>query len=90
MAQLDETTRPASGRALMDQGRDALASLGRSAEGKAKEIVAASRGKIDEIKKKSLEDLYEDTKGFIRQNPGKSLLGGLAVGFLLGRVFRRR
>jgi ElaB/YqjD/DUF883 family membrane-anchored ribosome-binding protein len=72
------------------QGRETVASLGSVVKDKAESLLDASRQTFDNLRKKSLEDLYEDTKGFVRHNPGKSLLGGLAVGFLLGTFFRRR
>lgn len=37
-----------------------------------------------------LQALNERVKGFIRENPGTSLLGAAAVGFLLGRWASRR
>ena len=53
-----------------------------------KSIIEEVKGYED--KKKSLEDLYDDTKDWVRQNPGKTLAGALATGFLIGRFLRRR
>ena len=44
----------------------------------------------DELKKKNIEDLYRDTSGWVRTNPGKTLMGALATGFVLGWLLRRR
>ncbi len=90
MAEADTAGRTASDRPASEPFRDALSSLGTAAREKAKELAAVSKAKIDEVKKKSLEELYNDTKTYIRENPGKTLLGALAAGFILGRLFRRR
>jgi len=66
-----------------------LSSIGQTAERTVKEFADASREKFDAIKKKSLEDLYGDTKDWVRQNPGKTLAGALATCFLIGRFLLR-
>jgi ElaB/YqjD/DUF883 family membrane-anchored ribosome-binding protein len=70
--------------------QDVLTSVGDAAARKAREFAEASREKLDEIKKKSLEDLYHDSKEWVKANPGKTLLGALAAGYLIGRLLRRR
>jgi ElaB/YqjD/DUF883 family membrane-anchored ribosome-binding protein len=70
--------------------QDVFASVGDAASRKAREVADASREKFDEIKKKSLEDLYLDTKEWVKANPGKTLIGALAAGYILGRLLRRR
>lgn len=88
MAQLDRET--PSGATPFEQTRATLSSFGADAAEKVKEVVAASREKMEILKKKNLEELYTDAKTFVRENPGKSLVGGLIAGFLLGRLLRRR
>jgi ElaB/YqjD/DUF883 family membrane-anchored ribosome-binding protein len=61
-----------------------------AAEEKIREFVDSSREQIDALKKKSLEDVYRDARAYIRENPGKTLLGALVAGFLLGKILRRR
>jgi ElaB/YqjD/DUF883 family membrane-anchored ribosome-binding protein len=90
MSQADSAGRPAGDRAAADHLKEAFASAGSAAREKAREIVDASRTKLDEMKKKSLEELYGDAKAYIRENPGKTLVGALVAGFLLGRLLRRR
>jgi len=90
MAQFEREVRREPDPSPLDHGREFVSSLGHVVKDKAENLLDASRQTIDSLKKKSLEDLYKDAKGFVRQNPGKSLLGGLAVGFLLGTIFRRR
>ena len=90
MTQADSAGREATGGSPPEPIREALSSLGNAAGDKARELLTASREKIDQIRKKSLEEIYDDTKNFIRENPGKSLLGALAAGFILGRILRRR
>jgi len=70
--------------------QDVLTSVGDAAARKAREFAEASREKLDEIKKKSLEDLYEEGLAWAKANPGKTLLGALAAGYILGRLLRRR
>jgi ElaB/YqjD/DUF883 family membrane-anchored ribosome-binding protein len=69
---------------------DVLTSVGDAAARKARELAEVSREKLDEIKKKSLEDLYHDSKEWVKANPGKTLVAALAAGYLLGRLLRRR
>jgi ElaB/YqjD/DUF883 family membrane-anchored ribosome-binding protein len=90
MTQADSAGREATGGSASEPIRETLSSLGDAAGDKAREILSASREKIDQIRNKSLEEIYDDAKNFIRENPGKSLLGALAAGFILGRIFRRR
>jgi len=67
-----------------------FSSLGETADRKLNELADTSRQKLEEIKKKNLEDLYGDTKGWMVSNPGKTLLGAAATGFLVGWLLRRR
>jgi len=90
MTPADTVEREPSERPVAEPVREVLSSLGSTAREKARELAAASRVKLDEIKKKSLEDLYNDTRTFVRENPGKTLLGALAAGFILGKLLRRR
>ena len=70
--------------------QNVMASLGENADRKFNELADASRQKFDELKKKNIEDLYRDTSGWVRTNPGKTLMGALATGFVLGWLLRRR
>jgi ElaB/YqjD/DUF883 family membrane-anchored ribosome-binding protein len=90
MTPADTAGREPSERPVAEPIREVLASLGNAAREKGRELAAASGVKLDEIKKKSLEDLYNDTRTYIRENPGKTVLGALAAGFILGRLLRRR
>jgi len=90
MTQTDVPGRTPPGRSAPEPVREAFSSLGSAAEQKAKELLTVSREKLDQMRKKSLEDLYNDTRTYIRENPGKSLLGALAAGFILGKILRRR
>jgi hypothetical protein len=46
------------------------------------------RPQIDEAKRR-LSSLDQTVTGYIKENPGKCLLGALAVGFLIGKIARR-
>ena len=67
-----------------------FSSLGESADKKLHELADSSKQTLEEIKKKNLEELYRDTKGWVSHNPGKTLMGAAATGFLLGWLFRRK
>jgi ElaB/YqjD/DUF883 family membrane-anchored ribosome-binding protein len=90
MAEAETAGRKTSRHPDQEPVREILTSVGGAAREKARELADLSRAKLEEIKKKSLEELFDDTKKYIRENPGKTLLGALAAGFLLGRLLRRR
>ncbi|MBI2876066.1 MAG: hypothetical protein HYY20_04225 [Candidatus Tectomicrobia bacterium] len=60
-----------------------------AAWGRAGEAVSKAGDAVSRIREGSLTDLYKDTKEYVRDYPGPSLLVALAVGYLLGVVFRR-
>ena len=67
-----------------------FSSIGESADRKLHELTDTSRKTLNNIKRKSLEELYRDTKGWVRKNPGKTLVGTMATGVLIGWLLRRR
>ena len=69
---------------------EVFSSLGQTADRKLHELADTSRQKLEEMKKKNLEDLYRDTRGWMSSNPGKTLMGAAATGFLIGWLLRRR
>jgi ElaB/YqjD/DUF883 family membrane-anchored ribosome-binding protein len=54
----------------------------------AKELEDRFRPQIEEAKKK-VSDLNDRAVDYIKANPGKSLLGALAAGYIIGRIARR-
>ena len=46
------------------------------------------RPQVDEAKRR-LGELNEEVMRYIKRNPGKSLLGALAIGYVIGRIARR-
>jgi ElaB/YqjD/DUF883 family membrane-anchored ribosome-binding protein len=42
------------------------------------------------LKSKSLEDLWNGTVDYVKDNPGKTILVSLAVGVVIGSLLRRR
>ena len=89
MAKVDPKPHTEEHVSALEHGREALSAAGHVAGEQMKTVATVSREKFNEIKKKSVEDLYQDAKTYVRENPGKSLLGGIAAGFLLGLFFRR-
>nr|UXE44262.1 hypothetical protein Hi04_10k_c1556_00018 [uncultured bacterium] len=57
-------------------------------EATVREVGARVRPQIDEAKRR-LSSLDQTVTGYIKENPGKCLLGALAVGFLIGKIARR-
>ena len=55
----------------------------------AREIGARVRPQIDEARKK-IESMNTSAVAFIKENPGKCLVGAIAVGFLIGKIASRR
>jgi ElaB/YqjD/DUF883 family membrane-anchored ribosome-binding protein len=45
---------------------------------------------LEEIRHKNLDDVLTSAKEFAKNHPGTTLLGGMAVGFLVGYLIRRR
>ena len=54
----------------------------------AHEIEDRIRPQIEEAKKK-VSDLNDRAVGYIKENPGKCLLGAVAIGYIIGRIARR-
>jgi ElaB/YqjD/DUF883 family membrane-anchored ribosome-binding protein len=67
-----------------------LTSLGEAADRKLEHLADTSREKLENLKKKSMGELSSDTREWLKQNPGKTLLGALATGIVVGLLFRRR
>ena len=55
----------------------------------AREIGERVRPQIDEAKRK-LESLNTSAVAFIKENPGKCLVGAVALGYLIGKIASRR
>ena len=70
--------------------QEIFSSLGETADRKLHELTDTSRQKLEAIKKKNLEELYRDSRAWMSHNPGKTLVGAAAAGFLIGWLFRRR
>ena len=54
----------------------------------AKELEDRFRPQIEEAKKK-VTDLNDRAVSYIKENPGKCLLGAIAAGYIIGRIARR-
>ncbi len=67
----------------------ALSSLGEATDRKLDRLAETSREKFD-MMRKNLRDLSRDTKEWLKRNPGKTLVGTLATGFLVGWLIRKK
>jgi ElaB/YqjD/DUF883 family membrane-anchored ribosome-binding protein len=54
----------------------------------ARELGARVRPQIENAKQK-LSSMNETVTSYIKENPGKCVLGAIAVGFLIGKIARR-
>jgi len=68
----------------------ALSSLGEATDRKLDRLAETSREKFDMMMRKNLRDLSRDTKEWLKHNPGKTLVGTLATGFLVGWLIRKK
>lgn len=57
---------------------------------KMEEITGKVRKSIPEVSDQSLENLYKSFIGYVQANPDKAVFASLAIGFLLGSLFKRR
>jgi hypothetical protein len=54
----------------------------------ARELGARVKPQIENAKQR-LSSLNGTVSGYIKENPGKCVLGAIAVGFLIGKIARR-
>lgn len=57
---------------------------------KAREFTDGIKDTADSMKSQSLEDLWDSTVTYARDNPGKTILASLAAGVILGAFLARR
>ncbi len=58
-------------------------------EDTARELGERVRPQIENAKRR-LESMNESMTDYIKENPGKCLMGALAVGYLIGKIASRR
>ncbi len=74
----------------LDDAIDATRGKISQVAGAVREKFEHGREAIGELKKKSFEDVITSTKNFAKEHPGTTLLGGIALGFLIGYIVRGR
>jgi ElaB/YqjD/DUF883 family membrane-anchored ribosome-binding protein len=57
-------------------------------EATVRQVGARVRPQIDQARRR-LTSLNSDVGGYIKENPGRCLLGAIALGFLIGKIARR-
>jgi hypothetical protein len=67
-----------------------FSSMGEAADRRVNQMADASREKFNQLKSKSLEDVYADTSAFLRSNAGRILVGALATALLVSVFMRRK
>jgi ElaB/YqjD/DUF883 family membrane-anchored ribosome-binding protein len=102
---VDESNLKAAGNEAAARARDRVGQFVDEVREKAAPILESARDKIVEqahvmkekvhegtenLKKKSLSDLGTDINRYVRNNPGKVVLGAFAVGLIAGAMLRGR
>ena len=57
-------------------------------ESTVRDVGARVRPQLDDAKRK-LTSLNDNVTGYIKENPGRCLIGAIAIGFLVGKIARR-
>jgi ElaB/YqjD/DUF883 family membrane-anchored ribosome-binding protein len=57
-------------------------------ESTVRDVGARVRPQLDDAKRK-LTSLNGNITGYIKENPGRCLIGAIAIGFLVGKIARR-
>jgi ElaB/YqjD/DUF883 family membrane-anchored ribosome-binding protein len=57
-------------------------------EDKARELRERVKPQIEDAKRR-LSSLNDSVTGYIKENPGKCVLGAIALGYLIGKIARR-
>ncbi|HEX3905248.1 MAG TPA: hypothetical protein VH853_20635 [Polyangia bacterium] len=57
-------------------------------ESTVREVGARVRPQLDDAKRR-LTSLNSSVTGYIKENPGRCLIGAIAIGFLVGKIARR-
>ena len=78
-------------RIAADAGQDgALVGVARSVEGAARRAKEKFVEKKNQLAEKSIGELVDDGRDYVRENPGKTILISVGVGALIGYVIGRR
>jgi hypothetical protein len=57
-------------------------------ESTVRDVGARVRPQLDDAKRR-LTSLNSNVTGYIKENPGRCLIGAIAIGFLVGKIARR-
>jgi ElaB/YqjD/DUF883 family membrane-anchored ribosome-binding protein len=57
-------------------------------ESTVRDVGAKVRPQLDDAKRR-LTSLNSNVTGYIKENPGRCLIGAIAIGFLVGKIARR-
>ena len=71
----------AHARAAAEQMRDAAAEAAREFRERAGDVAGDWKGKA--------QDMHQEIEDYIRQNPTKSILAAVGIGFVIGLICRR-
>ncbi|HEU5181059.1 MAG TPA: hypothetical protein VFW45_09710 [Candidatus Polarisedimenticolia bacterium] len=66
-----------------------FSNLGVTVDRRLHEFADSYHNACDRLKKKSLNELYDDARDWMQHNTGKVIVGAAATGFVLGCLLRR-
>jgi hypothetical protein len=67
-----------------------FSTMGAAADRRLNQLADDSRESFNRLKSRSLEDIYGDTKSWVRNNPGKILIGAVTTALLVGYFLKKR
>jgi len=72
------------------KGKEALGEYREKGKETLSELREKGKETLTDLRQKNMDDVVTTVKAFAKEHPGTTLLGGLAVGFLVGFLFRSR
>lgn len=66
-----------------------FSNLGVTIDRRLHEFADSSQNALDRLRRKSLQELYGDTRNWVQHNKGKVVVGAMATAFLFGCILRR-
>lgn len=73
-----------------EKARDLIGDLKEKAQERAKSLTEGLGREVSVIKKKNFDNIVEDAREYIADNPGKSISVALLAGFVLGLLIKKR
>ena len=78
------------GQKVQVKAKDMIEGLTEKAQEKAKDLKEGLTREVASLKKKNLDAIADDVRGYVVDNPGRSVSFALLAGFIVGVLFKRR